>query len=539
MKTLIAALLLAAPVLAQEVDKLDKPGKAQMKAQRKAQKIVAAKDRDGDGKLTADELGVEAYLFRVLDRNGDGFVTADELIVRRKPAAKQDKPGKPGDRRPPQGRGQGPGQGPGQGGGDFAARLLERHDANGDGKLSKEEFPQGGRLNFEAADANHDGFIDRSELNQLFGGARRGPPGGAPGAKPDPKPGDRPALDPKKVREIAARIMQRLDRNGDGKLTADEIPPRPGKGGKGGPDGRGPDGKGGPDGMGPDGRGPKGGPGRGPGVPVDFAKADKNGDGAIDMLELSLAITEAHARRGMQGPNRGQNFKRMLKLIERMDTNQDGRIDKAEWKGRPETFANLDANQDGAITKDELESVAKRVAGWRSRSGEALFRRMDANEDGKIERDEWKLEPEFFDRFDRNGDGVITTDEVTIFERGQRGKRDGRGPRPDVRSGKGSAHFLEKFDANGDGKVGKDEFPHERRFTEMDADGDGFLSKEEIEEALDKRLRESNVGFFERFDLNGDGKVTREEFTGPAAVFEKKDRNNDGVIDANDKPGRK
>ena len=40
-------------------------------------------------------------------------------------------------------------------------------------------------------------------------------------------------------------------------------------------------------------------------------------------------------------------------------------------------------------------------------------------------------------------------------------------------------------------------------------------------------------------DLNGDGKVTRNEFTGPAADFEAKDRNNDGVIDANDKPDAK
>ena len=56
---------------------------------------------------------------------------------------------------------------------------------------------------------------------------------------------------------------------------------------------------------------------------------------------------------------------------------------------------------------------------------------------------------------------------------------------------------------------------------------------------MDKRLRESRLGFFERFDLNGDGKVTREEFTGPASDFEAKDKNNDGVIDASDHPDRK
>ena len=120
-------------------------------------------------------------------------------------------------------------------------------------------------------------------------------------------------------------------------------------------------------------------------------------------------------------------------------------------------------------------------------------------------------------------------DEVMLIgkKRGRRGK--------DARSGKNSAHFLQKYDANNDGTVTKEEFKHERRFAEIDADSDGVLSKTEIEEAMDKRLRESDIGFFERFDLNGDGKVTREEFTGAAADFEAKDSNNDGVIDAADK----
>ena len=37
----------------------------------------------------------------------------------------------------------------------------------------------------------------------------------------------------------------------------------------------------------------------------------------------------------------------------------------------------------------------------------------------------------------------------------------------------------------------------------------------------------------------GDGKVTRSEFTGPAADFEAKDRNNDGIIDKADAPDAK
>jgi len=37
---------------------------------------------------------------------------------------------------------------------------------------------------------------------------------------------------------------------------------------------------------------------------------------------------------------------------------------------------------------------------------------MDTNNDGKISRDEWKGNPKRFDRLDANGDGVITKEEI-------------------------------------------------------------------------------------------------------------------------------
>ena len=441
---LITALFLPALAYGQEDDG----------ALRQARRIIAKKDRNGDGKLDAKELGVEAFVFDALDRNGDGFVDATELKSNRRGAA-------------PAKRDRGP------------ASLIQRLDKDGDGKISKAEFPEQSRLKFGRLDRNGDGFITKDEIPQ---GNQRG----------------RRKKNEKQLREMATRLMKRHDKDGDGKLTAGELV-TPGADGQKGR------------------------------ARFNLKKSDKNGDGAIDLNELTMVLAQAQKR-----GQRGRNPRMLRQALQRMDADKDGRITRKEWRGRKETFARLDADKDGAVTKQEIEKFVATMKRWRGAGGEAIFRRWDGNKDGKITLDEWRGRKEFFARFDRNKDGVITPDEVTVM-RGRRGKGHG----PDVRSGKGSAHFLQKYDKDRDGRVSKKEFPHERRFAEIDANGDGVLSKPEIEEALDKRMRESKLGFFERFDLNGDGKVTRAEFTGPAADFEKRDRNNDGVIDRSDRPDAK
>ena len=137
------------------------------------------------------------------------------------------------------------------------------------------------------------------------------------------------------------------------------------------------------------------------------------------------------------------------------------------------------------------------------------------------------MRPELFAKFDADGDGFIVAAEV-MPESGRRRAR------YDVGSGKDSAAFLQRYDKNGDGSVDKKEFAHERRFKEIDADANGVLSRAEVEQSLDKARSERSFDFIERFDLDRDGKVTRDEFTGPARVFESKDKNFDGVIDQSD-----
>jgi len=466
-------LLLALPALAGDDDA--KPS------------LLDQRDADGDGRLSPAEFGPDREVFDLLDRNGDGFITAQELP---RPKKAKDEAADAGDRARKQ-----------------AEKFLRANDKDGDGKIGMGEWPISSRSPMDV-DTNGDQVLDVDELTAFFaqagkavrkrpgegkprgpGDAPQGPPPGAPPGPPDGAPG---GPDKAHVREIAEGILGRLDKNGDGLLTGDEIPK----------DGR-----------------------------IDFAKADRNGDGAIDLFEITLTITERVGREG-GGPQM------IVRRLKQMDANGDGVIEKAEWQGPPERFDAIDADHDGKITEAEVKAALGAMGGgdgrWMDKTADAAFRRFDANDDGKITSDEWKGRPETFQLLDANKDGVITREELT--PRGPARARRGR-DRPDVRSGKDSAHFLEKYDANRDGQVTKEEFPYDRRFAEIDADGDGVLSKAEIEDSMDRMRNEEAYGIFERYDLDGDGKITREEFTGPAAAFERLDKNRDGVLDKSDAIG--
>ncbi len=111
--------------------------------------IADALDADHNGPISAEEISTASAHLLLLDKNHDGTIAADEIPMRQQSPAQR------------------------------VAHMLGEFDTNQDGKLSREEVPDGMRDRFADADKNNDGFLDSNELQQMFatmpagGGPRR------------------------------------------------------------------------------------------------------------------------------------------------------------------------------------------------------------------------------------------------------------------------------------------------------------------------------------------------------------------------------
>lgn len=95
--------------------------------------------------------------------------------------------------------------------------------------------------------------------------------------------------------------------------------------------------------------------------------------------------------------------------FETLDQNGDGSITQAEMDAiAAERFATRDENNDGALSKDELLKGASARA---ERRVERMLDRLDANDDGQLTQAELSERPgrgRLFERLDANEDGAIS-----------------------------------------------------------------------------------------------------------------------------------
>jgi Ca2+-binding EF-hand superfamily protein len=97
------------------------------------------------------------------------------------------------------------------------------------------------------------------------------------------------------------------------------------------------------------------------------------------------------------------------------------------------------------------------------------------------------------------------------------------------------ARLIQAADANDDGDVTQNEFKafRAKQFPRLDRNKDGAISVSDVPERLQNRVRDKleNGDVIAGFDLDGDKKVTREEFeSGPTPIFDNYDTDKNGVI---------
>ncbi len=158
-----------------------------------------------------------------------------------------------------------------------------------------------------------------------------------------------------------------------------------------------------------------------------FDKFDTDGDGKLDRKEVEQMLQVLRKRFGQEekkpAVNSQQVDKVVARLLEQMDTNKDGKISRAEAKGRiAELFDQLDTNKDGFLDKNELRQAAMRfLAAQAAQGGKGAppprpaaitgpeFDDLDKNADGRLTKDELQGTPfaEHFDEIDTNKDGKM------------------------------------------------------------------------------------------------------------------------------------
>lgn len=209
--------------------------------------------------------------------------------------------------------------------------------------------------------------------------------------------------------------------------------------------------------------------------------------------------------------------------FEAMDSNNDGVITRAEWRGSARSFDVHDWNGDGELSGDEVRIGAQRrtnleyadhdpnraeqFLSWT----EAGFNSLDHNRDRRITVNEWHYDIQSFRRVDRNRDDALSR---TEFLGG------------DMDDDRGDS--FENLDVNNNNRIERAEWHGSLdAFNWLDRNNDGVLSRMEV---VGQEGAADPVDQFASLDLDRNGRITRDEWHWSRISFNDRDVDRDGAI---------
>ncbi|MGE3173487.1 MAG: EF-hand domain-containing protein [Planctomycetota bacterium] len=287
-----------------------------------------------------------------------------------------------------------------------------------------------------------------------------------------------------------------------------------------------------------------------PGSDRQFAAMDRDEDGAATFAEYERSdvaralVRERYRDKEDARPRTApaQLAAQRLLLLSRADPNRDGKVTRDEWTGTEVAFLQLDLDGNGVLDKRDRAVADAQTAPPPPPLPEPkgalpdaadLLRRFDRDRDGRLGpkelKDKWLQDA--LRLADGDGDGALNEDELRrLLARIQalRNQRDADGRRPQP-----YAVPFDAWDKDDDDKLLQAEWQGPVfLFQALDLDRDAAVSRDEV---LRYERRVLGNDFVERFDLDGNGKVTPEEFAGPRGAFQRADTNGDGVVSRADR----